>query len=413
MKKTIALILGIIFLFSSIYAQNYQEMHIAQPYPWQHTEGARDIYGFNIAFLPYYFGFFMMMAYFTAVGMDTYGWVTRDWETISEWEFTYDGENIVEASWTLDYFTQYYINDYQDGKLVSTLVQNDLLGYMMDVELYEYYYSGDMLTGWQSQMTDYMGGWLYDEKGTYTYTGDNMTEYLVQNWNDLSQSWENDEYYTCTYSGDHLIEHILQLWSGSWYYYEKSEYIYVGDHNTEILSYEWDGANWEYYFHETMYYDNDFVVNILIEEWTGGNWVNFEYITNTPYGDYAIDESIIQEWDGIQWKNIMKLDYLYDTANDDNQLPLTDLQLRNFPNPFNPSTNIQWQQPLVGSARIEIFNLKGELINTFSGNEFPCGENSITWDGKDMQHNQQPSGTYLYRISMGDVTQTKKMVMLK
>jgi hypothetical protein len=85
----------------------------------------------------------------------------------------------------------------------------------------------------------------------------------------------------------------------------------------------------------------------------------------------------------------------------------------NYPNPFNPSTTIEYSIPKAGFVKIQIYNSIGQLINTIE-NDFrnPC-KYRIQWNGKNSLGESMPSGVYFYRMSSNGLTLIKKMVMLK
>jgi len=79
----------------------------------------------------------------------------------------------------------------------------------------------------------------------------------------------------------------------------------------------------------------------------------------------------------------------------------------NWPNPFNPVTNIEFELPSQGTAEISIYNLQGKKV--FNHQEkFIEGLNSITFDGRDL-----PSGTYLCTIEMNGKSDKTKIVLMK
>ncbi len=101
-------------------------------------------------------------------------------------------------------------------------------------------------------------------------------------------------------------------------------------------------------------------------------------------------------------------------------LPETFALLQNFPNPFNPSTEIQYQIAAVagqasGSARtvLKIYNLLGEEIRTLVDKEEAPGYYSVTWDGKDKSGRTASSGIYIYRLQSGHFVETRKMVFVQ
>ncbi|KAA3604311.1 MAG: T9SS C-terminal target domain-containing protein [Calditrichaeota bacterium] len=86
---------------------------------------------------------------------------------------------------------------------------------------------------------------------------------------------------------------------------------------------------------------------------------------------------------------------------------------QNFPNPFNPSTQINFQIAKTQDVRLQIFNLKGKLVKELVNEKMNEGSHSAKWDGTDSFGNQVSSGTYFYKFSAGIFSQTNKMVLLK
>lgn len=87
--------------------------------------------------------------------------------------------------------------------------------------------------------------------------------------------------------------------------------------------------------------------------------------------------------------------------------------LQNYPNPFNPSTIIEFSLPAPARTRIEIFNILGQRIRILTDEELPAGQHIIEWDGRGTGGRPLASGIYLYRLSAGDHTATRKMVLLR
>ncbi|MGE5682029.1 MAG: FlgD immunoglobulin-like domain containing protein [Bacillota bacterium] len=86
---------------------------------------------------------------------------------------------------------------------------------------------------------------------------------------------------------------------------------------------------------------------------------------------------------------------------------------QNFPNPFNPSTRIDYQIPVQGNVEVRIFNINGSLIRTFTNLDQPAGSGSITWDGRNNDNQPVASGMYIYRVTFGNSILSKKMLLLK
>lgn len=90
---------------------------------------------------------------------------------------------------------------------------------------------------------------------------------------------------------------------------------------------------------------------------------------------------------------------------------------QNYPNPFNPSTTIGFTVP-VGSTEskhviLKIYNLRGQLVSTLVDDNRESGNYLVRWDGKTGTGGEVGSGIYLYRLSVGDHTAVRKMVLLK
>jgi hypothetical protein len=86
---------------------------------------------------------------------------------------------------------------------------------------------------------------------------------------------------------------------------------------------------------------------------------------------------------------------------------------QNYPNPYNPHTQIAYQLPQAGMVSLKIYNIKGELVRTLIEEYKPAGYHTVTWDGKNEDGMEVSSGIYFYRMVSGDFSATKKMVMIK
>jgi hypothetical protein len=87
-------------------------------------------------------------------------------------------------------------------------------------------------------------------------------------------------------------------------------------------------------------------------------------------------------------------------------LPTSFALHQNVPNPFNPTTKIGLDLPTASDWSISIYNVAGQLVQSFNGNG--VGTVSVEWDASNVA-----SGIYFYRATVNDWTQTKKMVLMK
>lgn len=81
---------------------------------------------------------------------------------------------------------------------------------------------------------------------------------------------------------------------------------------------------------------------------------------------------------------------------------------QNFPNPFNPSTTINWQSPVGSHQTIKVFDVLGNEIATLVDEYKPAGRYEVEFFASTF-----PSGVYFYRLKAGEFVQTKKMLFLK
>ena len=92
----------------------------------------------------------------------------------------------------------------------------------------------------------------------------------------------------------------------------------------------------------------------------------------------------------------------------------------NYPNPFNPSTIINYSVPVNSNVKITIYDIMGRLVKSFSFNSQSSGYQNIEWNGTNETGVKVSSGTYVYRMEAVSLEgnaesfiQSRKMVLLK
>ena len=112
--------------------------------------------------------------------------------------------------------------------------------------------------------------------------------------------------------------------------------------------------------------------------------------------------------------NTNKQSYIVGTLTTDNDVIPNNFGLYgNYPNPFNPITNIIYMMDISSDVNINIHNIQGQLVkNLFIGNVNP-GQHTISWDGTDRFAQSLPSGIYIYSIKSSQQILTGKMMLLK
>jgi hypothetical protein len=87
--------------------------------------------------------------------------------------------------------------------------------------------------------------------------------------------------------------------------------------------------------------------------------------------------------------------------------------LSNVPNPFNPTTHISFSLPASGQVRLEVFNLVGQKVSTLVDEIMQAGVHTVEWNGTSTDGRAVSSGVYLYRITFGEYSASRKMVLMK
>jgi PKD repeat protein len=81
---------------------------------------------------------------------------------------------------------------------------------------------------------------------------------------------------------------------------------------------------------------------------------------------------------------------------------------QNYPNPFNPSTTISFTLAVPSHVRLDVFDVRGSRVATLVDREMGAGEHSVPFDAHGLS-----SGVYFYRLTAGNMTEMKKMILLR
>ena len=81
---------------------------------------------------------------------------------------------------------------------------------------------------------------------------------------------------------------------------------------------------------------------------------------------------------------------------------------QNYPNPFNPTTKIGFKIRNAGFTSLKVYDVVGREIATLMNEKKEAGEYAVQFDAHNL-----PSAVYLYRLRVGNVTESRKMILLK
>lgn len=96
------------------------------------------------------------------------------------------------------------------------------------------------------------------------------------------------------------------------------------------------------------------------------------------------------------------------TSVEESSLPVEFNLNQNYPNPFNPATKISFSLPKEGFTKLAVYDLLGNQITTLVKQKLSAGAHSVNFDATNL-----PSGVYLYALSSGSYSSTKKMMLIK
>ncbi len=101
------------------------------------------------------------------------------------------------------------------------------------------------------------------------------------------------------------------------------------------------------------------------------------------------------------------------SADDSAVAPANIKLLPNYPNPFNPTTTIEFSIPQDGHAVLKIYNIRGQHVKTLQNAMLEAGEYSMVWNGTNERNVPVSSGIYFSRLEAGDSVRVQKMVLMK
>jgi len=127
-------------------------------------------------------------------------------------------------------------------------------------------------------------------------------------------------------------------------------------------------------------------------------------------GDYILTGSMFIEPSNINDLFLMKMSgEISDIADQEKIDIVTFLNLStNYPNPFNPTTTIQFDLPRTSEVTLKVFNILGEEVATLVSDRLSAGSYSYEWNASNIA-----SGVYLCRLETKGYVETKKMILMR
>lgn len=104
---------------------------------------------------------------------------------------------------------------------------------------------------------------------------------------------------------------------------------------------------------------------------------------------------------------------VYTVDAEDTIVPAISEIVKNYPNPFNPETTIDFSLKEETNVKVEIFNIKGQKVTTLIDDMLIAGHHSVVWNGTDSNGNHVSSGVYFSKMQAGNTISIRKMMLLK
>lgn len=111
--------------------------------------------------------------------------------------------------------------------------------------------------------------------------------------------------------------------------------------------------------------------------------------------------------------NYIDVEKVVPSGVEDGGVPVAFGPARNYPNPFNPETTIEFVAPADGRVRLTVFDARGRQVRILADESMRAGSHTVTWDGRDDHGHLLASGIYFHRLESGGVAHIGKMVLLK
>jgi len=123
--------------------------------------------------------------------------------------------------------------------------------------------------------------------------------------------------------------------------------------------------------------------------------------------EFDIVKAMVSDLDGIVAESSNLAQYTYKAP------PAVYSLSKNYPNPFNPTTTIDYSIPEAGNVELVIFNIAGQKVRTLVNHTQDAAYYKVVWDSRNDSGETLASGLYFYRIVSGDFSKIEKMTLIK
>lgn len=327
-----------------------------------------------------------------------YSWTGTDWVMQGRTVYTYDGNNYL-----LSVTTEFQLTPGTFLAVMRTTYTNNS--------------NGNPLLALSESYNMATQQWANSSKSEYTYQAGNPdyqeseTEY---DWNE--GAWE--PYYKTLYTRNaqlNATEIIYQdYFSGSFQNSSREVITYLadGERRDSNYYYVWMDmtSSWQPSSVEITTYnaagDDDV---IYYKTWIGSSWENLSKITFTYDAQQRETVELTEIWENNAYRNAYRILSSYTaTSVKEETAPASFTLKNNYPNPFNPSTTIEYEVKNAGMVTLTVYNVLGQIVAVLQNGYQQAGVYTVQFDASGLT-----SGVYLYELAAGNTKVTKKMILNK
>jgi hypothetical protein len=153
----------------------------------------------------------------------------------------------------------------------------------------------------------------------------------------------------------------------------------------------------------------------------GNDWLEYRYRLPGAAGDslairfaFTSDESEVAEGVYVDDVSILGTAFPEDTGSQqDGERPSIISLSQNSPNPFRTGTRLSFETLVPGDVTLAVYNVQGRLIRTLTSGFTQAGKHELYWDGRDELGADVAAGVYLYRLTLDEDEQSKKMILVR
>ncbi|MFC1509115.1 FlgD immunoglobulin-like domain containing protein [Candidatus Omnitrophota bacterium] len=152
-----------------------------------------------------------------------------------------------------------------------------------------------------------------------------------------------------------------------------------------------------------------------VSRFDGVTWTRFTKI-NSGLADNNVNAIAVEKnntiWFGTD-NGVSKYTGEVITVSVDETKPQPLPLIKSYPNPFNPTTTIEYDLPETGMAALTIYNIAGQKVRELLSGYKSAGMHRVIWDGTDESGNAVSAGVYIARLKAGEAVATGKMVLVR